>query len=388
MDYNYVRPSQVREIPLKASSYRGEIVTTKLCLKEEKSIVSFPYESGLERDLYICLDHDYYCCDLQPQPAEVIWTDKDGKERKAYPDCWAAFITGKQILFQVKPFDKLQELQNDDIWRQEIDAVEKYCQDRGWELKIVDERHIRTTRLTNIMRLRGAAQHPPKTSLVEQIKEIIPFIYRKGIGVTFSYLVKRVRERTGIPEASVQCVLEYLIYYQLLHFDYNQLFTKQTLIFLNFEHESQAQPLYEVVPISPNNTLPVVQPIEIDFDLSMLSPEQKRVADERYEAIKPLIGKPDRTEADVKKRATEIGKGFVTLYRWSKLYEKENWRGLIPKNFNKGNCEKRFPEEVEQIIRKEIDYYLQTLISISACRERIKAECKKIGFLCPSYKAI
>ncbi len=57
-DLSYTRPSQVRQVPLKASSYRGEIVTTKFHLREE-SIVSFSYESGLERDLYTCLDCEY-----------------------------------------------------------------------------------------------------------------------------------------------------------------------------------------------------------------------------------------------------------------------------------------------------------------------------------------
>ncbi|MCX9073474.1 MAG: hypothetical protein OIN88_02290 [Candidatus Methanoperedens sp.] len=165
-DLNYVRPFQVREIPLKASSYRGIIIITKLHLKKEASITSFSYESGLERDLYICLDHDSYCCDFQPLPAEVIWTDKERKERKTYPNCWAAFITGKQILFQVKSLGKLQELESDDNWQKEINTINKYCQERGWELKIIDERHIRTPRLTNIMLLLGAALHPPKTSLV------------------------------------------------------------------------------------------------------------------------------------------------------------------------------------------------------------------------------
>ena len=84
VDLNYVHPFPVREIPLKASSYRGEIVTTKLHLRKETSIFSFSYSSGLERDLYICLDHDYHCCDLQPLPAEVIWTDKEGKELKRF----------------------------------------------------------------------------------------------------------------------------------------------------------------------------------------------------------------------------------------------------------------------------------------------------------------
>jgi putative transposase len=388
VDLNYVHPFPVREILLKASSYRGEIVTTKLHLRKETSTISFSYESGLERDLYICLDHDYHCCDLQPLPAEVIWTDKEGKERKTYPNCWAAFITGKQILFQVKPLGKLQELESDDNWQQEINAVKKYCQEKGWELKIIDERYIRTPRLTNIMLLRGAAKHPPETSLVEQIKEVLASLYRKGIGVGFSDLVKRVREKTGVSDASIQYVLEYLIYYQYLHFDWNQLFTKKTLIFLNFYHELLSGPFYEIVPVSSNNTLTAAQPVDIDFDLSMLSPEQKKVADERYKAIKPLIETPDRTNADVKKRAKEIGKGRATLYRWIESYEKEGWKGLIPKEFKKGNYEKRFSEDVETIIQKEIDYYFKGLISISACRERIKLECKKIGFPCPSYKVI
>lgn len=386
-DLSYTRPSQMRQIPLKASSYRGEIVTTKFHLREE-SIVSFSYESGLERDLYTCLDHDYYCYDLQPQPAEILWTDNDAKVRKAYPDCWAVFITGKQILFQVKPFEKLQELESDDIWQQEIKAVNKYCQDKGWELKIVDERHIRTPRLTNITLLRGTALHPPKASLVEQIKEVLSPIYRKGIGIAFSDLGKKVRERVDIPDATIQYVLEYLLYYQLLSFDWNQLFTKESLIFFNFDLELRAEPFYELAPVIQKNSFADAQPVKVDMDLSRLSHDQIQEADEHLEAVKPLLEKRDRTKADVQKRAKEIGKGYVTLYLWMKAFEKEGWWGLVPKDFMKGNNQKRFRDDVEQIIQKEIDNYFKTLPSISASWVNIKGECKKIGSPAPSFKTI
>lgn len=387
-ELNYVRPFQVRDIPLKASSYRGEIVATKPHLKEELSITTFSYESGLERDLYICLDHDYHCCDLQPLPAEVIWTNKEEKECKTYPNCWAAFITGKQILFKIKSIEKLQELEGDENWQRELNAINKYCQERAWELKIIDERYIRTPRSTNIMLLRRAAMHSPNSSLIEKIKEVLPSLYRKGIGIAFSDLAKRVTERTGFPVELIQFILEYLIYYQYLYFDWNMLFTKKTLIFLNFDYQLRAEPFYEIQPVIQKNSFKDAQPVKVDMDLSRLLPNQIQEADKRLDAIRPLLEKTNRTKLDVQKRAKEIGKGYVTLYHWMKAFEKEGWWGIVPKDFNKGNKEKRFCDEVEEIMKKEINYYYKGLISISACLYNIKAECKKNGFSVPSYKSV
>ncbi len=388
MDSNYVRPSQVRTIPLKASSYRGEIITTKLCLREENSIISFPYESGLERDFLINLDHDRYCCDIVPQPAKVPWTDKDGKERVAYPDCWAAFITGKQVLFQVKPFERLQELEKDEDWRLEKTAIGRYCQDRGWELKIVDERHIRTPRFNNIMLFRGAAQHPPETSQVDRVKEVLPYLDRKRIGIAFPGLVRQVTENMGVTDASIEYIIKYLLYHQLLYFNWNQPFTKKTPIFLNFDLDSLAEHFYKIVPVSHKNTSTITKPVKVDMDLLSLSPEQISEADERFEAIRPLLENLNRTKADVIRRAGEVGKGYVALYRWTDSYVKEGWRGLVTKDFEKGNRQKRLRDEVEQIVQREIDDYEKGQISNFSCCKRIRLECKKVGFPPPSDKAI
>ncbi|MHA1450131.1 MAG: hypothetical protein ACTSP4_11990 [Candidatus Hodarchaeales archaeon] len=94
-EFLYERPSQVRKIPLKTSSYRGSLSTTKLHLKDREKSITFDYESALERDLYYCLDHDYYCYDFQPQPAEIHWTDKKGNLGVSYPDCWVVFSNRK-----------------------------------------------------------------------------------------------------------------------------------------------------------------------------------------------------------------------------------------------------------------------------------------------------
>jgi len=357
-------------------------------LREEGSIASLSYESGLERDLLINLDHDRYCCDIIPQPAEVPWTDKDGKEREAYPDCWAAFISGKQVLFQVKPFERLQELEKDEDWRLEKIAIGRYCQDRGWELKIVDERHIRTPRFTNVMLFRGAAQHPPETSLVDQVREVLPYLDRKGIGIAFHGLIRQVKERTGVPDASIEYVVKYLLYHQLLYFNWNQPFTKKTPIFLNFDLDKLTEPFYQVVQVSRKNTTLTTKPVKVDMDLLNLLPEQKREADERFEAIRPLLENHNRTKADVIRRAGEVGKGCVTLYRWIDSYRKEGWRGLITKDFEKGNKQKRLQDVVEQIVQREIDDYEKGQISDSSCCERIRLECKKVGLPAPSDKAI
>ena len=84
---NYTRPSQVREIPLSSRSNRGFIPS----LNPHRKGLILDYESVLEHDFLLLLDHDPNCYDLQPQPFEITYRTKTGRDAKVFPDCWAIF---------------------------------------------------------------------------------------------------------------------------------------------------------------------------------------------------------------------------------------------------------------------------------------------------------
>jgi len=384
--FSYNRPDRIRKIPLKALSYRGSLTTTKLHLKDRENPVTFDYESALERDLYYCLDHDYYCYDFQPQPAEIHWTDKNGNSRVSYPDCWAVFITGKQILYQVKPARKLDQLKEDNKWNNEIETLIKYCQNNGWELRVITELEIRTKRLSNINILRGAAQHPPKDATIKKTLSILPKLFQNGTGRTYSWLSAAIHKKNGFRIQNASYILQYLLYYQVMTFDWNVLLNKSTLVYPNFEHQTLLKPFYESTPIQKDKK--EISPVITGLDIHSLSSDQIEETNRKYEAIKDIVENPDRVKSDVEKRAIEIGVTSRTLYNWMKSYEQYGWKGLVEKNVEKGNRSFRFSEEVEKLIQKSISKHLRNQSSIKSCWKEIHDECQKINVDSPKYTTI
>lgn len=369
---NYVRPSQVRKIPPKAPSYRGMITAVKL----NSYIKTYTYFSGLQRDFYVCLDHDIHCIKITPPSEEIAWTDKNGKEQKACPDCLAEFSTGEKILFFVKSIKNLQELNEDDNWNLQYTAIENHCKGRGLKHKIFDESHIRTPRLENIMLFRGEAQHPPSYSVIEKIKDVLPYIYQKKIGISFKKLIEEIERITGISSQTVSHVVQYLLFYQFLYFEWDKFFhARTTQIYLNLRHEKLADPFYNVEPIEQKNESP--EPIEVDVDLTSISPEQEKEINDNHEAIRPLLNLPNRTRKDVEDRGTELEMNPSKLYRLIKRYEKEGWKGLIHKYHKRGNRESRFPDEVKEIIEQRLKEYLNSQMSEKGCWEKIRDDCIK-----------
>ena len=110
------KPLETRKIPIKYSSYRGLISSTKLHFLSQRPRPRFPYESNLERDFYICLDHDVYCAEIIPQP--YIWVEDDTGNKIRYTvDCWASFFTGNQwiiYLYEVKKKSNKEKLDKTD----------------------------------------------------------------------------------------------------------------------------------------------------------------------------------------------------------------------------------------------------------------------------------
>ncbi len=176
------------------------------------------------------LDHDYFCYDFQPQPAlndngsPFTWVDSIGKKHKAYPDCWSVFLSGKEILWQIKHSSKLLKLEQTEKWQQETKALRKECSRRGWELKIITEHEIRTSRLNNIQYLRGAALHPPKEEFIENIISLFSLLLKNDKGRSFTDLSTRIQKKNPvISESEIKHVLRYSLYYQILKFDWTHL---------------------------------------------------------------------------------------------------------------------------------------------------------------------
>lgn len=354
---SYNRPLQCRDIPRKYGSYRGKIRSSKPHLLYR----SFDFESGLERDLLLLLDHDFFCYDIQAQPGLVNnekpfqWTDSSGNEHLSYPNFWSIFLSEKQILWQVKSWKFLTKIENSKThqkvlrWKEELYALGKECTLRNWEVKVVTELDIRTPRLINVNILRGSALHPPEDAFIDEVIKILPNILSSTKGKTFDEISKLIQVRK--PSFSIGIIrhtLRYLMYYQKLMFDWYKSLKKHTLLFLNLDHQILLKPFYQNNPLNPE---------ELQSELVEVSsppPEAVNEALKKYQRIKELLVIPDRSKSDVQAVADTHSLGISTIYRWLKAYEKNGLEGLIVHENFKGNRKSRNPPEAEAIISKYI----------------------------------
>lgn len=90
-------------------------------------------------------------------------------------------------------------------------------------------------------------------------------------------------------------------------------------------------------------------------DLQAIGEAAWAVAQKRYDIIKPLLDKPDRTRGDVAAQAAAHSVHTNTVYGWLRAYEQSGLRSsLLPKTRSDKGAAKLTPE-VEKIIREVIE---------------------------------
>ncbi|WP_417703443.1 Mu transposase C-terminal domain-containing protein [Rheinheimera aquimaris] len=90
-------------------------------------------------------------------------------------------------------------------------------------------------------------------------------------------------------------------------------------------------------------------------DLQAIGEAAWAVAQKRYDIIKPLLDKPDRTREDVATQAAVHSVHTNTVYGWLRAYEQSGLRSsLLPKTRSDKGAAKLTPE-VEKIIREVIE---------------------------------
>ncbi len=144
------------------------------------------------------------------------------------------------------------------------------------------------------------------------------------------------------------------------------------------------------VKISELTTIPADGPAKVKQDLVLVEDKSWGVATQRFNIIKPLLGKSGRKRQDVIDRAKEFKLHENTIYGWIRDYENSLLlSALLPKSrSDKG--EKRLPEEVEVIMKNTIEtQYLskQRKSKQKACLE-IHKLCKNAGITPPHKNTI
>ena len=122
------------------------------------------------------------------------------------------------------------------------------------------------------------------------------------------------------------------------------------------EGRTQILPISELEP-APSQTPHAQQPRALEY----ITDAEWNAAEERYEAIKPLLEPGRRSRADVEERASEVGRNTGTLYEWIRRYTAaDDLTALIPgkRGWRKGRT--RIPDFAEKLISAVIqDFYLK-----------------------------
>ena len=131
MSIDWIPVKSARKIRAKERGNRGIIPPNKSL----NGIIE--YESQLEHDFLLLLDHDPNCIDLQTQPCNITYISKSDLERKITPDIWAIFNDGRQCLFEMKTEYQFQKMIKKEDWKNKAKAIKDYCKNMGRIYQIV-----------------------------------------------------------------------------------------------------------------------------------------------------------------------------------------------------------------------------------------------------------
>jgi len=140
----------------------------------------------------------------------------------------------------------------------------------------------------------------------------------------------------------------------------------------------------------PISELTIIPNGEKRKELSLISDKDWKIAQDRFQVIRPLVHAPLRSKAEVEARAKEYHVHATSVYRWLKLYEeKDLLTALMPKDrIDTGKS--RLPKEIENIIQKVIEKHYLTSQRKTAqwvCT-RVRNLCSKAGLKMPHPNTI
>jgi len=379
LEMNWTR---VRKIPPKSRGNRGFFPSNKV----SGGIVE--YESQLERDLFLQLEHAPEVIRFQHQPITITYQNKKGRNCEYTPDVSIEFNNGLHTVTEVKyeetlkmEYEKLQVKWN---------AADDWAVQNGYLFAILTEKEIRTPRQSNIWFTLGSSKCSDNNRYMNELISLLP-----PDGVEYNSLCYNLAEILGIEVGKSSQILSYAIYHGLVFLDTfsTKELSKDTIIRKRM-HSSQSpfKPLWDefhfILPKEMNES---IEPIHEDNkplkSLSSSVPKKyQKEVNTRLTLVKAWLRQPSR------KRTLQWRKEFCkkwgiserTIYRWTKAYEKYGIDGLIPNFSNRGRSTK-FDSIVHNLLINAQKEYLKPNITIKKAHENLVKSCKKNNVLAPSY---
>ncbi|MDW6002335.1 Mu transposase C-terminal domain-containing protein [Vibrio mangrovi] len=115
-----------------------------------------------------------------------------------------------------------------------------------------------------------------------------------------------------------------------------------------------------------------------------------QIAQSRLEIIRPLVGKSDRTKADVERVAEKHGFHINTLYKWLRLYEADNLLTSLTPNRRSDRGSTKLTPEVEAIISSciEDEYLTKQKKSVVIVYTEVERLCRNADLSAPHINTV
>ena len=379
---------KVRKIKVTQSTDRGKIFSPK---NVPDGYVEF--ESLGEESLFLLLDHDPHCMEMESQPAKVPNPNKAGITY--IPDAWAKFQDGTEFVFDVKFHTFFEDLpldpEKETNWKDRTNCIEGFCRTKGLNYMILTDSELRHDRFENVLFFRKNKREPQR---LPSVKPILLEVLATTGGLSRIELAQRISERFQVDSKEIIPCIDHLIYFDHFDLDFESKITDDTILKLKSSSTStRILPLpqyFTKVKWSPRAT----PPARLENALSEKIPNHDARSQREFLALpekvqQRILGKIKHLEIftpghfcskELLEYARQHGINKSTLYRWKKAFDEKGWVGLVSRDDNKGR-KKGKNAKLEELIQKVIEerYLTRLQPSVSGCYRFLVIECTKAG---------
>ncbi|MFX0171120.1 MAG: TnsA endonuclease N-terminal domain-containing protein [Candidatus Hodarchaeota archaeon] len=384
--------SCVRSIPPKTEGNQGFFPSEKVM----GGIVA--YESQLERDLFLLFDHDPSVKRFQHQPSKIIFKNNEGKREQYVPDVKVEFNNGLRVLIEVKPRKTIVEKYS--MYQQKLKAVNKEVKANGMIFDVLTEIDIRTPRLANVWFTLGASKCLENNKYIDILIKLLKRYGKRGI--SYNNLCMELAELLGLEIGKASQVVCYASYHGLVFIDTftTEVLSKNTIIReKQLVQDFSFRPLFDEFdwsfsePTSIHKNHPPMfqgddnESIEEETILDSLIPTESREIVEKRLKIIELWEHSQKIKSDslwVSPFLTKWKISERTISRWRRNYQENGIEGLIPQHNKKGR-KSQFSPEVLKLIEKARKSSLLLNKTQKSAYDDLKRECKKNGYILPSF---
>ena len=190
--------SAVRSIPPKTIGNHGIFPTRK----NPSGFVE--YESQIERDFYLLLDHAPDIKNFQHQPIAIEYKDVNIKQHVYTPDVYVEFINGMRVIVEIKDVNTAKTNFNE--FKEKWDAAERWCKEHGMLFSVLTDEDIRTERLFNVWFILGSSKCIINDKYLESLYKLLD-----NYGIKYSELCYRLAELLGVQVGRASQIICYAI---------------------------------------------------------------------------------------------------------------------------------------------------------------------------------